>query len=303
MGKCGGGGGTPPQASGVNEDFFALIPDLMTVRVDVPDTFEDTVVQTGMRRRVIASCGDRQNESFDVRGVGVWVSLRNFGHDVVSPDITRSSIKFTCTQQTAWRHRDRVDTASLCTNHPDTTVLLVIDMDSGALLSAQHGSKTVGAHMTDVIRLAQANGMHIFEVFCAKNRTHQSLRDVIEKTPDGENYPHRRSFDKPGTGGACDANCLELDTRTPCTTRLRGFTTAIVMGFDGSICVGRSIFGGWRNDRVIAPVDGLEQHTLREQYEPGLLDNGLRVVTSWTVCICGSAGGPLVSAYLKYRED
>jgi hypothetical protein len=302
MGLC-GGGNQDPRADGTSEEWFRLIPRDATVRITVPETREDVVQQTAVRRRVIASCEGHQDETFDFSGNGVWVSFAGFSH-VDMPQFVKSQITFRRRQDAAWRHRDPVDLGAFIQANHATSALVVIDMDSNGLLGGQQGAQSIRQNMIDVIRLAQAQNMRIFEVYCAGHRTHDTLITAMTQRADTTAYAHHRVFEKPGTGGACTAQCLELVTATPFTTAIGGLAHAIVMGFDASICAGKSIFGGWITDRVIAPdvVDNaIEVHTLAEHYERGLLDHGLQVITSWQVCICGNAGGPLSSAYLTYR--
>lgn len=302
MGIC-GGGNEDPRADGTSEEWFRLIPRDARVRITVPDQLEQVVQQTGVRRRVIASCEGRQDETFEFSGNGVWVSFAGFSH-VDMPQFVKSQITFRRVQDAAWRHRDPIDLGAFILANHATTALVVIDMDSNGLLGRQQGAQTIRQNMIDVIRLAQAQNMHIFEVYCAGHRTHDSLITAMTQLEDDTPYARHRVFEKPGTGGACTAQCLELVTHTAFTAAIGGFTHAIVMGFDASICAGKSIFGGWITDRTITPDvvdDELEVHTLAEHYERGLLDHGLQVITSWRVCICGNAGGALSSAYLTYR--
>ncbi len=297
---CMGGGNQAPSANGTDPGWFRLIPADATVEVVVPDTIERDVMETAVHQRVITSCQGRRNETFDFDGVGAWVSFFGFSH-IDQPELVKQTTRFRRRVDAAWRHRDPVDLATFVATSHAATVLVVVDMDGNDLLGRQQGTQTIRQNMIDVIRLAQAHDVAIYEVYCAGHRTHQSLIDAMTQRDVGGAYPHHRVFEKPGTGGACTAQCLELLTGTQFTTVLGGFTHAIVMGFDGSICAGKSVFGGWITDRAMALDDATEVVTFRESYERGLLDHGLQVITSWKVCICGGAGSPMSSAYLRYR--
>lgn len=297
---CGTGGNQAPAANGTCDDWFRLVPADATVEVSVKPTFERDVMETAVHQRVISSCEGHQDETFGFDGVGVWVSFFGFSH-IVQDAIEKSSIRFVPRQTVAWRHRQPIDLAGFIANNHANTVLVVVDMDSDALLGSDHGGQTIRENMIDVIRLAQARGMAIFEVYCAGNRTHGTLINAMTQDADDAAYANHRVFEKPGTGGACTLQCEELVTNTLFTAAVGGFTHAVVMGFDGTICAGKSIFGGWITGRAMVSEEETEVLTLTESYERGLLDLGLEVITSWRVCICGNAGGALSSAYLRYR--
>ena len=128
---------------------------------------------------------------------------------------------------------------------------------------------------------------------------------AMTRTADDQNYANVRVFEKPGTGGACDDACLEQNVlgNVRFNQQITNFTNAVVMGFDGSICVGKTIFGGWRTDTQQGQViNEVQQQTVREYYERGLLDLGLNVITSRLVNICGNVGGAMVNGYLKFND-
>ena len=67
--------------------------------------------------------------------------------------------------------------------------------------------------------------------------------------------------------------------------------------------MGKTIFGGWRTDTQQGQViNEVQQQTVREYYERGLLDLGLNVITSRLVNICGNVGGAMVNGYLKFND-
>jgi nicotinamidase-related amidase len=191
-----------------------------------------------------------------------------------------------------------------------TTCVIVIDMQGtltgplvnpgfAAAVKKKYNSDSVLSNQVSVVEAAAVYGMHVFEVrieTALNSKSHELGNEESRRFHNDPTVPElKEAFEKVHASqfvsiakpfyNSFHKTILEAELNN------RRIRLAIVMGFDGNVCVKNTIFGTPEADEY-TKKDGKK----KRDYLPGLLDRNISVLTS-RVVLASSDGAPLDADY------
>lgn len=167
------------------------------------------------------------------------------------------------------------------------SAVILIDMQAASFGAERHGRTTVAEAQGEVLDIAREVGIDVFEIRIARHApqytegltNHPTLPTLAAKLPTDNTLvriekPYFSTFE---------------DTQFAAELTARHIQVAVVMGYDANTCVWNTIFG------KPASIKATPRGNVPTPYVPGLLERGIRVVTSRS--ILASHGAALDAKY------